>query len=154
MVKSRTWIEQELLSDSGLRKQFAHELELCRGTFTAAAYLQGSLACEIESCETNYGSLSQLVAKLLATKCGLWFYAGWIDQAVLHIGKVVAGDMRLFATMLSQIDKDQVDQGGDMMVGFAPADEDWLFLIEICPQDEQFIVTLRSDAEEDIKSVA
>lgn len=153
MVKTRRWIEHELLCDSGLRREFGHQIELHVGSLSSGAYGGRSISREIEACETRYGPLSRMVSELLAAKRGLWFYAGWIDQAVLHVGKVEVGDARLFGSMLRQIDKDQVDQGGDMMIGFAPNEEDWLFVVEVSPQDDQFVIAVKTNAEEQIESV-
>ena len=66
--------------------------EACRAALTAIGPSR-----EIEACETRFGSVYRIVSELLAGKRGLWFYAGWIDQAVLHVGKVEVGDERLFA---------------------------------------------------------
>jgi len=145
MVKSRNWIQHELLPDwDRLGGPYEHDLELHVGCLSSLAYADRSVAPEIERSETSWGSVQQLFSRLSSGKRGLWFYAGWTDAAVLHVGKVSAGDEQLFATMLNQIDDDQVDQGGDMLVGFAPLEEDWLFVVEVSPDDQRFVVSFQA----------
>ncbi len=153
MAKTRSWIERELLSDGGLRKQFEHRLDLHVGMVSGDAYANRFISREIECCETRWGPVRQVVSDLLRWKRGLWFYAGWIDQAALHVGKVLTGDERLFESMLRQIDTDQVDQGGDMILGFAPDEDDWLFVVDVSPQDDRFIVRVRTDSKDGIETV-
>ena len=147
MVKNRTWIERELLPAWGHPgAPYEHELELHVGSLPPGAYADRSIVPVIERSETGWGSIQQLLSRLSSGKRGLWFYGGWADQAALHVGKVVPGDERLFQTMLNQIDEDQVDQSGDMLVGFASSEKDWLFVVEVSPDNQRFVVRFRANS--------
>ena len=154
MAKTRRWIECELLGDGGLRIQFEHRLDLHTGVLSSEAYANRVVASEIQHCETQWGRLEQMVSELLSWKRGIWFYAGWVDQAALYVGKVLGGDNRLFASMLREIDTDQTDQGGDMMLGFVADDEDWLFVLDVSPQNGKFVVGVRSNSKKDIEAIS
>ncbi|MBN1908671.1 MAG: hypothetical protein JW818_02940 [Pirellulales bacterium] len=152
MVKNRIWVERELLLVWGHPgAPYEHELELHVGRIPPGAYDDRSIVPVIEQSKTRWGSLQQLFSRLFAGKRGLWFYGGWIDQAALHVGKVISGDERLLQTMLNQIDKDQVDQCGDMLVGFAPNEEDWLFVVEVSAERQQFVVRLKANSPEQLQ---
>lgn len=153
MTKTRRWIERELLSDSGVRFAFEHEIQLHASSISLQAYNDHCLADELANCNTKWGSLAEIISKLLAGGRGLWFYAGWVDQAVLQVGKVQTADGRYLPTMLQQFDKDQIEQGGDMLIGLAALQDDWIFFLEVSPQNSKFTACLRSNHEKDIKNL-
>ena len=138
---------QDLLSDFGFKRTFAHELQLFTGPLTPGAYDSRTIAREIAATATPQGTVEALVRSLVHGEPGYWLYAGWIDQAILHVGAVRPGEMEYFGTMLAQIDDDQVDQGGDMLVAFVRQDHDWVLTIEASPEDSVFEIRLRTDHE-------
>lgn len=142
---------EEILSDSGFKQTFAYELVLFRGPLSASAYGTRTIAREIAGTSTPLGSVEALVGALLRGEPGCWLYAGWIDQAVLHLGAVRPGDMGHFESMLAQIDDDQVDQSGDMLVAFVHRARDWVLSIEVSPDDSVFEIRLRTNTESEVK---
>jgi hypothetical protein len=49
--------------------------------------------------------------------------------------------------MITQMDLDQVDQSGDMVVAFIAEDGESIATIEVCPDDSTFEVHLRTDQQ-------
>ena len=94
-----------------------------------------------------------MINDLLRGKRGLWFYAGWIDQAVLHVGMVRNGGTELFSELILQIDDDQVDQGGDMFVCFYPVEEDWLFCVDVEPDRHGFSIKIRTKSDTSAQTI-
>jgi len=145
------WIREHLLSESGFRRTFAQEIQLFQGLLSQNAYRSRSIAREISAATTRRGSVEDLIRLLLRDAIGHWLYAGWHDQAVLHVGLVRRGDSELCRTMLAQIDHDQVDQSGDMLVAFIQEDSGSVLTIEVSPDDSIFTIRLRTDSEPEAK---
>ncbi len=141
------WIRQNLLSDSGFKRRFAHEIQLFKGPLSQSAYESRNISTEIAATATSRGSVEDLMNLLLRDATGHWLYAGWIDQAVLHIGPVRRGGMNLFATMLAEIDRDQVDQSGDMLVAFIQQGRESVLTIEASPDHSLFTIRLLTESE-------
>lgn len=151
------WVCTNLLDDAGLTRKFAHRVQMSAGQLPPDAYRSRTISEHISSSPTRLGRLEHLVQTLLHGATGDWLYAGWIDQAVLHVGMCLPGGTDLLTSMLRQFDDDQVDQGGDMLVGFLPSDRNSFLTIEVSPDDNRFTVVLYTDSEPEaarVRSVA
>lgn len=146
MSLSEKWISSELLCDSGLRYEFAHTELVHEGALARTTQSDLSTVKDLDRSRTEWGSVSDLLGLVIKDLVGVWFYAGWIDQAVLHIGMIVDGGSERVPEILTQFDADEVDQSGDMMVGFLPTDRSFLLAIEVSPDDMAFSVSMRTDS--------
>jgi hypothetical protein len=135
------------LDDSGVTREYPHLVQLFSGALSEGAYLSRSIAKEIRAADTPAGTLVELIGQLVEGRRGHWFYAGWIDQAVLHVGAIRSGDASLVGPMLSEIDRDQVDQGGDMLIGFVPDGRSSFVTVEASPEVSRFCVRLRTECK-------
>jgi len=113
-----------------------------------AAHRTKSIVSEIKAAPTEWGAITEVFSQLVPYDRGWWFYAGWVDQASLHVGRTLVGDVRLAPSMLRQFDLDQVGECGDMIVGFVPNDEDLMLAIEVSAERGRFTISLRSRDEE------
>lgn len=132
-----------------MTREFTHQVQLSTNPLPPDAFLSGTISAHISSSPTPLGGIENLVQALLRESTGDWFYAGWIDQAVLHVGSCRTGGAELLSSMLRQIDDDPVDQSGDMLVGFVRQDRDWFLAIEASPDDSSFTVVLYTDSDHD-----
>ena len=148
MSIDRAWVSEKLLGDAGFRIEYLHTIEIHVGPLSRHAYRDRRIAMEVGQSVTQWGNTAELLARICSSVVGLWFYAGWVDQAVLHVGRVERGGPDLISTMLSQFDDDRVDQGGDMLVGFMPTEKDWLLAIQVSPDDDRFIVSAYTDSDD------
>ena len=127
----------------GFRKEYRHSIILHRNPLSR----ESRNSPEIQSCSTRWGNPHQLLELLARNRVGTWFYAGWIDQAALHVGTVCTGGTELFSELFGQIDDDRVDQIGDMLVGFNPLGDDWLFCIETENFVNGFSISVRTNSD-------
>jgi hypothetical protein len=141
------WLLENFFTDDGFIRDFAHDVLLVRGSLARNAYRSRTIAKEMVAMPIPQGSVEELMRMLFKGEEGHWFYAGWIDQAVLHIGKIRSGDIEDFGIMITQMDLDQVDQSGDMVVAFIAEDGESIATIEVCPDDSTFEVHLRTDQQ-------
>ena len=146
-------LSELVFDEHGLPRGFLHELRLARAQLSADAYLTGAMSARILAWSTAKGSLRDLTHELLGSQPGDWFYAGWHDQAALHVGAIRRGGVECLEGMVEQLDADRIQEGGDSMVGFLPADRSWLFSVDVSPEDGEFTVWMRTDAGDGLRSV-
>lgn len=149
-MKNRKWIESELLCDWGFREPFEHVFGIFTGRLSQTSYRDSNIVREILSSVTNWGAPSDIFTIVCGDHRGVWFYAGWHDQASLHVGTVVAADIRMLPQMSSQIEIDPIDECGDSMIGYASIERDWILTLDVSPERRVFTVSLRPNFEEDI----
>ena len=90
---------------------------------------------------TRWGDV---VMQYLGGDVGLWFHAGWHDQASLEVFDVKTGDVRLIQHMLQKLDDRQPEQNGDMILGFASFLDDWVLLLHVSRERRSCYAEIRA----------
>lgn len=97
-------------------------------------------------------SIAQAWQGLFESQQGLWFYAGWIDQAVLHVELVRKGGGECLGAMYGRMESHPIEEGGDMLVGFWFEAEAILLELALSQDKGTFSVDLAAPSEGRLKA--
>ena len=140
-MKNAFWIAVELDARGGPFASWDQIVLL--GTQTVRLR-EGTIAEQVRHVACGSVTLAETVARAVSGEVGIWFHAGWIDQAVLDLSPVVKGDVRAAGRCFELLDRHPADQNGDMVVGFASLELDWVIYAQVSRERHRVTLSLRA----------
>ena len=127
-MKNASWIAAELDIPGRPFPSFGQSHELC---VKHVLLTEGTLADQVCRIEIGSVTLEELVARVVGPEVGIWFHGNWHDGAYLGLSPVIKGDVRALRKCFELLDSNPAYENGDMAVGFASLQMDWVLFITV-----------------------
>lgn len=149
MLEIVRWLETELFNDWSIAHEFKHVVPLCELNLTSETLRNGDISHLLRGLRSEHGNLDVTLHSAFQQFPGVvWFYGGWIDQAVFTLRCVRGGSLRLLWEISSLIDSDPIEEAGDAVIGCSDWQHQLVFLVEVSCEARTLKLSLRTDSSE------